>query len=122
MYTYTCSMQWGHLPRSKLQVKSAKKRQSVQLKKTITCPNWQVILWAESSQCKSPLCNRMVGQVKVLVGQVNFRGSLPRLASNVLKSKLHTEMPIILRDTDVPIPSSVVSVVGGAWVYTWFPS
>ena len=42
-----------------------------------------------SSQCNSPLFNRVAGQVEVPVGQVNLRGSLLRAASNVLESMLH---------------------------------
>ena len=40
-------------------------------------------------QCNSPLFNRVAGQVEVVAGQVNFRGCLPRLASNVLEPMLH---------------------------------
>ena len=50
--------------------------------KTLICPAQIVMFLAESSQCNSPLFNRVAGQVEVLAGQVNFRGSLPRLASN----------------------------------------
>ena len=35
----------------------------------------------------------MAGQVEVLVGQVNFRGSLPRSENNVLQPMLHPECP-----------------------------
>ena len=47
------------------------------------------MFWAESSQCNSPLFSREVGQVEVLAGQVNFGGSLPRSAGNVLEPMLH---------------------------------
>ena len=40
-------------------------------------------------QCNSSLFNRVVGQVEVTALQVNFRGSLPRSASNVLEPMLH---------------------------------
>ena len=46
------------------------------------------MFWAKSSQCNSLLLNRVVGQVDVLVGQVNFEGSLAHLASNVLEPML----------------------------------
>ena len=36
------------------------------------------------------------GQVEVPVGQVNFSGSLPRLASNVLEPMLHTKRSFLL--------------------------
>ena len=55
----------------------------------LTWPARQAMFWAESSQCNSPLFNRVAGQVEVLAGQVNFRGSLPCLASNVLEPILH---------------------------------
>ena len=39
---------------------------------------------------QSPLLNnRVAGHVEVQAGQVNFRGSFPFLASNVLESMLH---------------------------------
>ena len=57
--------------------------------KTLTCPTWQEMFWAESSQCNSPLLNRVAGQLEVPTGQVNFRGSLPCSASNVLEPMLH---------------------------------
>ena len=44
---------------------------------------------------QSRLCfNRVAGQVEVLAGQVNFRGSLPRLGNNLLKAMLHPVMII----------------------------
>ena len=46
------------------------------------------MLGAESSQCNSALFDRVVGQVEVWAGQVNFRGSLPCSASNVLEPML----------------------------------
>ena len=55
-------------------------------------PTWQVMFLAEFLQCVSPLFYRVAGQVKVLAGQVNFRGSLPPSASNVLKPMLHPEV------------------------------
>ena len=86
-------MQHNHLPRCKLQVNSAKKSQSGKQNKTLTCTALQVMFWAESLQCYSPLFNRAAGQVEVLAGQVNFRGSLPHLASNALESMLHPAVP-----------------------------
>ena len=53
-----------HLPRFKLQVNLAKKWQSGKQNKTLTCPAQQMIFWAESSQCDSPLFNRVAGQVE----------------------------------------------------------
>ena len=50
---------------------------------TLTCPARQVMFWAESLQCNSPLFNRVAMQVEVPAGQVNFRGSLPCSARNV---------------------------------------
>ena len=47
------------------------------------------MFWAESSQCNSPLFNRVAGQVEVPAGQVNFRSSLPCWASNVLEPMLY---------------------------------
>ena len=35
--------------------------------------------------------NRVAGQVEVPAGQVNFRGSLPRSANNVLQPMLHPD-------------------------------
>ena len=52
-------------------------------------PAQKVMFLAWSSQCNSPLFNRVAWQVEVLAGQVNFRGSLPCLASDVLKPMLH---------------------------------
>ena len=65
------------------------KKQLGKQNNTQTCPTLQVIFWAESSQCSTPLFNRMAWQVEVPAGQVNFRGSLSHLASNVLKLMLH---------------------------------
>ena len=48
----------------------------------------QVMFWAEPSQCKSPLFNRVAGQVEVPAGQVNLRGSLPHSASKILEPML----------------------------------
>ena len=45
--------------------------------------------YVESFQCNSHLFNRVAGQVEVLAGQVNFRGSLPCSASKVLEPVLH---------------------------------
>ena len=64
------------VPLALLQVNSAK-----------TAP--QVMFWTDSSQCNSPLFNRVAGQVEVLAWQVNLRGSLPCSASNVLEPMLH---------------------------------
>ena len=58
---------------------------------TLTYPIWQVMFWAESSQCNSPLFNGVAWQVEVPAGQVNLRGSLPHLASNVLVPMLQPE-------------------------------
>ena len=55
----------------------------------LTCPSGQVMFWAESWQCNSPLVNRVAEQVEVPVGQVNFRGSLPCSASNDLEPMFH---------------------------------
>ena len=41
------------------------------------------------SRCNSILFNRVAGQAEVAAGQVNFRGSLPCSASNVLEPMLH---------------------------------
>ena len=38
------------------------------------------------------LCSTGTGQVEVPAGQVNFRGSLPRAASNVLKPMFHPDI------------------------------
>ena len=53
------------------------------------------MFWAESLQYNSPLFNRVAGQVEVLVGQVNYRGSLPCSASNILEPILHPALQII---------------------------
>ena len=87
---YVCSMtsvQQNCLPCCKLKVNSAKKRQLGKQNKTLTCPAWQVM----SSQYNSHLFNRVMGQVEVPVRQDNFRGSLPRSASNVLEPMLHPD-------------------------------
>ena len=75
------------------------KRQLGKQNNTLTCPAWQVMFWAESLQCNSHLFNRVAGQVEVPAGQVNFRGSLPCLASNVLEPMLHIDinMPFITK-------------------------
>ena len=52
-------------------------------------PAQKVMFLAGSSRCNSPLFNRVAWQVEVLAGQVNFRGSLPCLASDVLEPMLH---------------------------------
>ena len=57
----------------------------------LTCLAQQVMLWAESSQCNFPLFKRVAGQVEVLAGQANFRGSLLCPASNVLEPMLHPD-------------------------------
>ena len=44
---------------------------------------------AQSPLSNSPLSDRVAGQVEVLAGQVNCRGSLPCSASNVLEPMLH---------------------------------
>ena len=67
------------------------KWQSGKQNKTLTCPAQQVMFWAESLQCNSPLFNRVAGQVEVPTGQVSFRGSLPRSARNILESMLHPD-------------------------------
>ena len=66
--------------------------------KTLTCPAQQVMFWAESLQCNSPLFNGVAGEVEIPAGQVNFSSvlSLPRLASNVLEPMLHPEIYIYL--------------------------
>ena len=53
-----------------------KKQLSGKQNKTLTCPTQQVMFWAESSQCITPLFNRGAGQVEVPAGQVNFRGRM----------------------------------------------
>ena len=73
-----------------------KKRQSGKQNKTSTCTARQVMFLAESLQCNSasansPLLNIVPGQVEVQPGQVNFRGSLPGLASHLLEPMLHPE-------------------------------
>ena len=67
------------------------KWQSGKQNKTLTCPAQQVMFWAESLQCNSPLFNRVAGQVEGPTGQVSFRGSLPRSARNILESMLHPD-------------------------------
>ena len=47
------------------------------------------MFWVEPLQCNSLLFNRVKGQVEVLTGQVNFRGSLARSESNALEPMLH---------------------------------
>ena len=90
-------MQHNHLPCCKLQVNSAKKKQSGKQNKTLTCPVPQVMFLTESLQCYLPLLNRMgAGQVEVPAGQVNFKGSLPSLASNVLEPILHPGKPLLV--------------------------
>ena len=51
------SVQHNPLPRCKLQVNLAKKWQSGKQNKTLNCPARQVMFWAESSRCNSPLFN-----------------------------------------------------------------
>ena len=82
------SVQHNHLPRCKLQVNLAK-RAIGQAEQDSTLPLWQVVFWAASLQCNSPLFNRVAGQVEVPPWPVNFRGSLPRSASTVLEPILH---------------------------------
>ena len=76
--------------------------------KTFTRPTRQVLFWAKSLQCNSPLFNRDMGQVEVLAGQVNFRGTLPCSASNALEPMLHpvTAHVRILTRAGVKLPVS----------------
>ena len=76
-------VQHNHLPHCKLQVNLA--RNGNQASRTL-----DPYLPAESSQCNSPLFNRVEGQVEVPAVPVNFRGSLQCYASNVLQNKTLT--------------------------------
>ena len=73
----------------------SKKWQSSKQNKTLTCPAQQVMFLVESLQCNSPLFNRVVGQVDVPAEPIDFRGSLPCSASNVLEPMLHPDMFLI---------------------------
>ena len=69
MVTDDVSVQHKHLPRCN----GLRGKQN----KTLACPARQIMFWAESSQCNSPLFKRVAWQVKVLAGQINLRGSFP---------------------------------------------
>ena len=78
------SVQHNHLPHCKLQWNLAKSCNHASRTRSLCF--WQ------SSQYNSPLFNRVAGQVEVPAGQVNFRGSLPCSASNVLEPAVRIQV------------------------------
>ena len=86
---FPVSKSQSSVPLCKMRENWAKMANRGKQNQTQTCPSRQVIFRAESSQCNSPLFKRVAGQVEVLAGQVNFMGSLPCSASNVLEPMLN---------------------------------
>ena len=55
----------------------------------LLAPSASYVLGRVLAMYNSPFFDRVAGQVRVPAGQVNFRGSLPRWASNVLEPMLY---------------------------------
>ena len=79
------SVQHNRLPRCKLQMSSAKTAMGQAEQEPDLPRSASNVL----GKVQSLLCLTMAGRVEVQAGQVNFRGSLPRAANNVLQPFLH---------------------------------